>query len=118
MPANLAKWGTGGLRRASRDQPFTDVMQSEKTSEIERRVCDHPTLKPQSLLRPLAWLLLPLERGVILDPFMGSGATVAAAQALGVELDTHFYELAVQASPRLVALTPREEVARVLLSVD
>lgn len=124
---NLAKWGTGGLRRIRRDQPFTDVIQSEKTPEVERSICDHPTIKPQSLMRPLARLLLPLGRGLLLDPFMGSGSTVAASaaqglDAIGIELDPHFYALAVPSIPRLAALQPRnllgvsEETAPVLLS--
>lgn len=110
---NLRKWGTGGLRRVNRDQPFMDVIQSEKTPEIERKICDHPTIKPQSLMRPLARMLLPTGQGTILDPFMGSGATVAAAhaqgyQALGVELDGAFYRLAEQGIPQLAALRPRD----------
>ena len=110
---NLEKWGTGGLRRISRERPFTDVIQSEKTPKIERDIADHPTIKPQSLLRPLARLLLPMERGTILDPFMGSGATVAAAESqgfdsVGVELDQHFYEMAVGAIPRLSGLCARD----------
>jgi len=47
-----------------------------------------------------------LGKGVILDPFMGSGATVAAARALGlrsigIEKDRQYYRLAVKAVLRL-----------------
>lgn len=113
---NLARWGTGGLRRISRDRPSTDVIQSEKTPKVERNIADHPTIKPQSLLRPLAHLLLPMGHGTILDPFMGSGATLAAAHSqdfdsVGIELDEHFYEMAVRAIPVLARLPVRDLLA-------
>jgi DNA modification methylase len=90
---NLEKWGTGGLRRVSRDQPFPDVIQSERTPKIEREIANHPTIKPQSLMRALVQIMLPLGKGKILDPFMGSGSTIAAADnvgydAIGIEIDS------------------------------
>ncbi len=50
-----------------------------------------------------------MQRGVILDPFMGSGSTIAAAEALGyesvgIELDTHFYQMAVESVPKLAGI--------------
>lgn len=109
---NLEKWGTGGLRRTSRDQPFPDVIQSERTPKLERDIADHPTLKPQSLMRPLVRLLLPLGEGRVLDPFMGAGSTIAAAEnvgydSTGVEIDRTFYTLAHQAVPRLAVIGER-----------
>jgi tRNA G10 N-methylase Trm11 len=55
--------------------------------------------------------LLPLGEGMILDPFMGSGSTVAAAEAVGydstgLELDAEYFQLAQKAIPRLAALYP------------
>lgn len=110
---NLALWGTGGLRRVQRDVPFVDVIQSERTPKAERLICDHPTIKPQSLMRPLTRLLLPLGKGTILDPFMGSGSTIAAAEAqgldaVGVEFDPVFFEMANAGIPRLAQIKPRE----------
>lgn len=110
---NLTVWGTGGLRRVQTDVPFVDVIQSERTPKAERVICDHPTIKPQSLMRPLTRLVLPLGRGTILDPFMGSGATLAAAHAqgltaVGVELDPEFYAMAEAGIPRLAQVTPRD----------
>jgi site-specific DNA-methyltransferase (adenine-specific) len=81
----LRKWETGGLRRISDDQPFEDVIQSERTPRKEREIANHPSIKPQSLLRRLVHAALPLGRGTVLDPFMGSGSTIAACEAVGVQ---------------------------------
>jgi DNA modification methylase len=53
-----------------------------KADAADRRGSDHPTVKPQSLMR---WLirLVSARGGLILDPFGGSGATAWAAQAEG-----------------------------------
>ncbi len=44
---------------------------------------EHPTEKPEPLLRTLLSVVAP-RGGTILDPFAGSGSTLAAAQSLGV----------------------------------
>ena len=93
---NIRKWGTGGLRRVTTDSPLPDVIPSGKTPAAEEAVSDHPTLKPQHLLRILARTLLPEGEGVVLDPFAGSGSTIAACEAVGyesvgVELDEHHF---------------------------
>ncbi|MBX9738341.1 MAG: site-specific DNA-methyltransferase, partial [Phycisphaerales bacterium] len=72
----LREWQTGGLRRYANELPFEDVIESERTPQREREIADHPSLKPQSLMRRLVWAALPLGEGVIVDPFMGSGSTV------------------------------------------
>lgn len=102
----LREYETGGLRRLPDGRPFLDVILSERTPKRERMVADHPSLKPQSLLRQLAYAALPLGRGVIADPFMGSGSMVAAAEAIGascvgVERYADYFELAKTAIPAL-----------------
>jgi site-specific DNA-methyltransferase (adenine-specific) len=92
-------------------KPLPDTIFSFKTPVREREIADHPSLKPQHLLRIFVRALLPLGTGVILDPFMGSGSTVAAAvclgiNAIGIELDPKFYMLAERAIPQLAALYP------------
>ncbi|MCZ8080298.1 MAG: site-specific DNA-methyltransferase [Rhodobacteraceae bacterium] len=42
----------------------------------------HPTCKPLGLMRALTRLFVP-DRGVVVDPFMGSGSTLVAAAAEG-----------------------------------
>ncbi len=108
---NLKRWGTGGLRMLVGGKPLPDVIESRKTPAIERRIVDHPSLKPQHLLRILVRTLLPLGEGVILDPFMGSGSTLAAATAIGyesigMEIDLKFFASASRAIKQLALLYP------------
>jgi site-specific DNA-methyltransferase (adenine-specific) len=106
---NLRKWRTGGLRRISDDQPFGDVIRSQPTRGNERAIAPHPSLKPQDFLRRLVWSILPLGDGVVLDPFAGSGSTLAAAcslgyDSIGVESDPQYVALAGRAIPELAVL--------------
>jgi len=106
---NLRKWGTGGFRRISSDKPFGDVIESAPTRAAERKLANHPSLKPQAFLRKVVRGVLPLGRGVVLDPFAGSASTLAAAEAvgyesIGVERDKNYFDLAREALPRLAAL--------------
>ncbi len=110
---NLRRWGTGGLRRVSDERPFTDVIPSERTPRRERDIVDHPSLKPQRFMRQIVRAVLPLGTGRVLDPFMGGGSTIAAAEAVGygsvgVEIDPHYHGLATEAIPRLAVLYPYE----------
>jgi len=45
----------------------------------------HPTVKPLKLMEWLARLILPPSGGVILEPFCGSGTTLAAVERIGSE---------------------------------
>jgi len=110
---NLRKWGTGGLRRISADEPFKDLIYSSPARGLERRVAPHPSLKPQAFLRRIVRAALPFGEGVILDPFMGSGSTIAAAAAcglasIGLETNEKFFKMATRAIPALADYTPRE----------
>jgi site-specific DNA-methyltransferase (adenine-specific) len=107
---NLRRWKTGGLRRVSEDAPFTDVILSAPTRAEERRIAQHPSLKPQAFMRQLVRASLPLGTGVVLDPFMGGGSTIAAASAvgyesIGIELDPLFFATAKSAIPALSRLS-------------
>lgn len=105
----LREFQTGGLRRYVDGLPFEDVIPSERTPKRERAIAKHPSLKPQSFLRKLVYASLPLGKGIVVDPFMGSGSTVAAAEAVGVccvgvERYQDYYEMALTAIPRLQGL--------------
>ena len=108
---NLRKWKTGGLRRVSLEQPFFDVIRSSPTHSIERKIAPHPSLKPQAFMRQVVRAALPLGEGVVLDPFMGGGSTIAAARAvgyvsIGIESDMEFFTMAKEAIPKLATLVP------------
>ena len=105
----LRRFQTGGLRRTSDDKPFEDVIASERTPQREREIADHPSLKPQSFLRRVCFAALPLGEGVILDPFAGSGSTLAAIEAtgsigIGIERHKEFFDMARKSIPRLSAI--------------
>jgi len=106
---NLRRWKTGGLRRVSRERPFEDVIRSAPTRPEERAIAPHPSLKPQAFMRQIVRASLPLGTGVVLDPFMGGGSTIAAAVAvgydsIGIEIDPAFFKIAERAIPRLAEL--------------
>lgn len=107
---NLRRWKTGGFRRISEERPFGDVIASSPTRAAERQIANHPSLKPQAFLRQVVRGVLPLGEGVVLDPFAGSGSTLAAAQAvgyasIGIEKDLSYFGLACEAIPKLALMT-------------
>jgi site-specific DNA-methyltransferase (adenine-specific) len=80
---------------------------------MEREIAPHPSLKPQHFLRQIVRAALPMGKGIVLDPFMGSGSTIAAAEAcglrsIGLEMSEQYFRMAEEAIPRLAALSPRE----------
>ena len=53
---------------------------------------------------------MPLGKGIVLDPFAGAGSTLAAAEALGyesigVEKDAAYFNVAINAIPKLANLS-------------
>ncbi|MEK7409121.1 MAG: DNA methyltransferase [Acidobacteriota bacterium] len=110
----LRECQTGALRRKPDGTPFEDVIYSERTPRCERDIADHPSLKPQSLLRQIVYAALPLGQGIIVDPFSGSGSTAAAAEAVGLlsigtERHVDHFELSRTAAPKLAGLEAARE---------
>lgn len=116
----LSEYGTGGLRRLQDGSPFADVIEAGRTPAHERALASHPSLKPQALLRALVYASLPCGSGTVLDPFMGSGSTLAAANALGVgsigvERSAAFYQAAPDNITRLANLVvPQDQLSLTL----
>lgn len=108
---NLRKWKTGGFRRPCEEKPFGDVIASAPTRQNERDLAPHPSLKPQAFLHQVVRGVLPLGEGVVLDPFAGSGSTLAAAEAvgyrsIGIEKDRHYFDIARKSIPKLFKFMP------------
>lgn len=107
---NLERFGTGALRRPSENTPFPDLLEVGPTRTAERAHAKHPSIKPQALMRLLVRAALPLGTGTVLDPFMGSGSTIAAARHLGlksvgVEVDEQYFKVARKAIRTLAKIT-------------
>ena len=88
MPTKDLNWSSGT------QAPGT--FQSANTNRAAQNY--HPTVKPTDLMRYLCRLVTPAG-GVVLDPFMGSGSTLKAAElegfsAIGIELSTEYIDIA------------------------
>src|SRR5690606_22800272 len=55
---NLRKWGFGALRMLEGGRPVPDVIPSSKTPANEKQIANHPSLKPQHLLRFFCRMLM------------------------------------------------------------
>ncbi|RKI08296.1 site-specific DNA-methyltransferase [Corallococcus sp. AB030] len=90
--------GTGPTRRALFGKRHGAVLSGYPP--VPARARTHPTEKPVNLLAYLLERACP-KGGLVLDPFVGSGATLVAAQqlglrAVGVELDERYCEAAAR----------------------
>lgn len=88
MPKKDLNWSSGT------QAPGT--FQSANTNRAVQN--HHPTVKPTDLMRYLCRLVTP-KGGVVLDPFMGSGSTLKAAElegfsAIGIELSAEYIDIA------------------------
>jgi site-specific DNA-methyltransferase (adenine-specific) len=112
IPDCLRQYKTGALRRVSEHQPFMDLLSHvSRPTKAEIEIGNHPNLKPQKLMRLLTKVVLPLEEGIIVDPFMGSGSTVAASifnkyECIGIEKNTNFYQNSIKSIPQLAVEKP------------
>ena len=90
---NLTLNGTNNHNNCSGDVYYRE-MKSQHTKN------NHPTVKPLALMEYLIKLITP-QKGIVLDPFMGSGSTLIAARklgykAIGIELNKDYAEIAVK----------------------
>lgn len=86
-----------------------------QTSVIEvaspKRSTEHPTMKPVELIARTLVNSVP-KRGIVLDPFLGSGSTLVAAEGMGLrcfglDVDPRFVQVVVE---RWQAFTGKEAV--------
>jgi DNA modification methylase len=88
-----------GRRGRSRSNVWTYPGASSLGSDARRGLKDHPTVKPVALLEDA--LLDVTNRGdLVIDPFLGSGSTLIAAEkagrvCCGVELDTLYIDVII-----------------------
>jgi len=83
---------------------------SAATREVNPIKNNHPTVKPQKLMKYLCRLVTPKD-GTVLDPFMGSGSTGMAAKDggfdfIGIEREKEYFEIAER---RIKAASPLSE---------
>ena len=88
-----------GRRGRSRSNVWTYPGASSLGSEARRGLQDHPTVKPTALLED-ALLDITNRGGFVIDPFLGSGSTLIAAEKVGricygVELDTQYVDVII-----------------------
>ena len=78
----------------------TNILRVPSLKGASKEKCGHPSQKPMDLITKL--VACATDPGdLVLDPFLGSGTTAAAAKALGrrwigIEMDSAFVELAEQ----------------------
>jgi len=92
------KWtfNDGGATPNISDCAIVSGWKCENTDEAR----DHPTQKPMALLAE--WMLRHSnERNLVVDPFMGSGTTLAIAKklgrrAIGIEIEEKYCEIAAK----------------------
>ncbi len=92
---NNVELGRKGGR--SRTNMWTYPGASSLGSDARRGLQDHPTVKPVAMLAD-ALLDLTHRGDIVLDPFLGSGSTLIAAERTGrvcrgVEIDPHYVDL-------------------------
>ncbi len=89
-----------GKRGRSRSNVWTYAGASSLGSDARRGLQDHPTVKPTAMLED-ALLDLTNRGEIVLDPFLGSGSTLIAADKAGrvcrgVELDPLYVDVIIR----------------------
>jgi DNA modification methylase len=89
-----------GKRGRWRSNVWTYPGASSLGSDARRGLIDHPTVKPTALLED-ALLDISNRGDIVIDPFLGSGSTLIAAETTGrvcrgVELDPLYVDIIVR----------------------
>lgn len=104
---NFGLGGKGRYRTNVWEYPGVNTFKRNRDAELAM----HPTVKPTALIAD-AMRDCSKRGGIILDPFMGSGTTIIAAErtrrrAYGLELDPRYVDVAIR---RWQAFTGRDAV--------
>ncbi len=94
--SNIARWGHAADRRCAGDVWFIPY----RTVQSKQQKFDHPAGFPVELPRRCI-LLHGVGDPVVLDPFLGAGSTLVAAEqlgarGLGIEIDPHYAAVAAE----------------------
>ena len=86
-------------------------------SDARRGLKDHPTVKPTAMLED-ALLNLTNRGEIVIDPFLGSGSTLIAADntgrvCRGVELDPLYVDVIVRGAPQQFRIIRDSDVAMI-----
>lgn len=81
MPLKEIRFGDG---RGKSHEIFNTKSENRPTPTNPKRLNNHPTVKPISLMKYIIKLLAPPRDPTCLDPFAGSGSTLLAAKELGI----------------------------------
>ena len=106
--AEFAVWASNG--KLPIDRPVSVLPGVFKAANVQGMQRIHQTQKPEEIMRQICKICLP--GGRILDPFAGSGSTLAAAElegydSVGVELSE---EIAKRAAERLGVEVKKQEL--------
>jgi site-specific DNA-methyltransferase (adenine-specific) len=87
------------MRELAGGRQMKSVWQIPAPDRDEKRFGKHPTQKPVALLERIL-LAASNEGDLVLDPFMGSGTALIAAQrcgrrAVGIEIEQKYVEIAI-----------------------
>jgi hypothetical protein len=74
--------GLEGMENKTFVRYMSEKLTKERTDTLTSHKNNHPTVKAQALMRYLIKLITP-PKGIILDPFAGSGSTLVAAKSMG-----------------------------------
>lgn len=107
--------GCGGIQERQRDEGRKEgnpIGDNPRNRGVQARNNFHPTVKPTTLMRYLCRLVTP-PKGIIFDPFMGSGSTGKAAVLegfgfIGIEKEAEYVEIA---KARIAAVRRQEVLA-------
>jgi len=78
----------------------------DSINTVDKKDYGHPTIKPLNLIKRLI-RNSSNENDVVLDPFLGSGTTIAACinlnrQYIGIEIDETYYKIACERRDRAI----------------